>query len=114
MESIGFSLDHLYLVVNTFQFAGVDRVITMIQNTISPSLQHVGKFVHIRMVNGSGKRTPLIQAFLRPSSPVVVPDQLKVLFQNHHLGYGLIQIHKTPQMSTSLLAANITFVANNK
>jgi len=46
MKSTGFTLDHLDLVVHTSQFAGVDRTIAMIQNTISPPFQQIGGFVH--------------------------------------------------------------------
>jgi hypothetical protein len=43
MKAIRFSLYYFDLVVNAFYFASVDRVITMVDNAIPMSLDHLGK-----------------------------------------------------------------------
>lgn len=43
MKAICFSFDDFDLVVNAFNFAGMDRIITVIDNPVAMTLQHVGK-----------------------------------------------------------------------
>jgi len=50
MESISFTLDDLYFVINPFESAGADRVSAVIENTISISIQHPGKGVYRAIV----------------------------------------------------------------
>jgi len=46
MESISFSLNDLYFVINPFESAGADRVGAVIENAISISVQHPGKGIY--------------------------------------------------------------------
>jgi len=50
MKTIGFTFNDLDFVIHPFQFAGVDGVITMVQNTIAVSLKHFGKRVQGAMI----------------------------------------------------------------
>ena len=43
MESISFSLDDFDLVVHPFDFAGMDGVITVVNNTVTMAFKPIGK-----------------------------------------------------------------------
>ena len=43
MESIGFTLYDFNFIINAFEFAGVDRILAMIKDAITVSIQHFGK-----------------------------------------------------------------------
>jgi len=46
MVAIRLSLDDLYLVINPFDFASVDLVITVVQDTVATALQHLCKAIN--------------------------------------------------------------------
>jgi len=46
MEPVGFPFNNLYFVIDPFQFTGMNRVVTMIDNTITISLQHFYKCIY--------------------------------------------------------------------
>ena len=50
MESISFTLNDLYFVINPFESAGTDRVGAVIENAISISVQHPGKGIYRAIV----------------------------------------------------------------
>jgi len=46
MKAVGFTFDDFNFVINPFQFACVDGVITVIENAILVSFQHISKTVN--------------------------------------------------------------------
>ena len=43
MKAISFSLDNFDLVINSFDFASVDRVVAVVDDTIAMAFKHIGK-----------------------------------------------------------------------
>ena len=68
MEAVGLALDDLDLVVDPFEFPRMDGVVTVVEDPIAVSLQHVGKGAQRFVLEGSGQRTPLIERLGRPGS----------------------------------------------
>lgn len=66
MEAVGFSFNDFDFIINAFQFAGVDRVLTMIQDPILVPFQHFGKAGNRRVFQGSCKGAPVIEGLFRP------------------------------------------------
>jgi hypothetical protein len=50
--TIGFTLDDLDFVIDLFQFAGMDGVITMVNNTVTVTIQHLYKAGHVPFDDG--------------------------------------------------------------
>ncbi len=50
MESVSFTLNDFYFVINPFESAGADRVGAVIENTVSISIQHPGKGIYRAIV----------------------------------------------------------------
>ena len=46
MKSVCFTLNDFDFVIHTFQFAGVDRIIAVIEDTVSISFQHPDEACH--------------------------------------------------------------------
>ncbi len=46
MESIGFSFNNLYFVIQPFKLFGVNGVIAVIEDAVAMTLKHRGKGVH--------------------------------------------------------------------
>ena len=45
MVAVSLAFDDLDLVVDPFQFTGVDGVVTMVEDPVAVPLQHLGKLV---------------------------------------------------------------------
>ena len=45
MKAVGFTFNDFYFVINPFQFTGMDRVFTMVQNAIAMAFKHFCKAV---------------------------------------------------------------------
>ena len=43
MEPIGFALYNLYFIVNPFEFAGMNGVIAVVEDSVTITIQHLGK-----------------------------------------------------------------------
>jgi hypothetical protein len=43
MESICFALNDLYFIVNPFYFAGMNGVIAVVEDSVTITIQHLGK-----------------------------------------------------------------------
>ena len=68
MVTIGFSFDHLDLVVHTFQLSSVNGIITVIEDAVTVSIEHLGKCPDLRMIYRSGQCTPIINSFVGSAS----------------------------------------------
>ena len=51
MKAVGLALDDLDLVVHPLQFAGVDGVVTVVEDAATMALQHLSKFVQCAMIH---------------------------------------------------------------
>lgn len=49
MKAVRFAFDDLDLVIDPFDFAGVDRVIAVVQNAVAIAAQHLDKPGHRRV-----------------------------------------------------------------
>jgi len=79
MKAVGLTLDELDLVVHPFQFAGVDGVLTVIEDAVAVTLQHLGKRVQGAVIHRTGQRAPFIQGLAGPGSGSVRPDMLELV-----------------------------------
>ncbi len=80
MKAVCFSFDDFDLVVDPLQFTGVDGVITVVQDAVAMTIEHLSKFVQGAVIQRPGQRTPLIQGFAGPGSGLVRPDMLELVF----------------------------------
>src|SRR3989339_899594 len=64
-----FDLTRLYLfgqVVNPFEFTGMNVVVTVINDSVAITLEHVSKFPYIRMIKCIRQKAPLIKCLYSP------------------------------------------------
>jgi len=80
MKAVGLALDDFDLVVHPFQLAGVDGVVTVVQDAVAMTIEHLSKFVQGAVIQRPGQRAPLIQGFASPGSGLVRPDMLELVF----------------------------------
>jgi len=80
MKAVGLALDDFDLVVDSFQLSGVDGVITVIQDAVAVTLQHLGKLVQRAVIQRTGQRAPFIQGFTGPGAGLIRPDMLELVF----------------------------------
>ena len=71
MVTIGFSFDHLDLVVHTFQLSSVNGIITVIEDAVTVSFKGVGELLDRRMFGATGQSAPLFNGFCCPGSGLV-------------------------------------------
>lgn len=80
METIGFTFNDFDFVIDPFQFAGMDGIITMIQDTIAIAFKHLSETVQGVIVQRAGQCTPLIQRLVGPGSGSISPDMFQLVF----------------------------------
>ena len=80
MEPIGLALNDFNFVIDPFYFAGMNGVITMVDNSITVALQHPYKGVYRAIFNGPSKIAPLIKSFASPGSGSVTPYVFEFFF----------------------------------
>ncbi len=61
MEAVCLPFNDLDLVVNPFEFSGMDVEVAVVQNTVSIPVQHFSKAGQRRVPYGSCQGTPIIQ-----------------------------------------------------
>ena len=54
METIGFPLDNLDLVIHAFQPGGVNLVVAMVEDSVTVPVEHFGEFGQFGMVQAVG------------------------------------------------------------
>jgi hypothetical protein len=84
MESVCLPFNDLDLVVNPFEFFGMDGEVAVIQNTVSISFQHFSKAGQRRVIYSLCQAAPIVQRLLRPGSGTIAPDVFEFLFDWHH------------------------------
>ena len=80
MEAIRFTFNDFNFVIHPFEFTGMNGVLTVIQDSITISIKHLGKGVHRPVVQATGQGTPIIQRFFRPASVAISPDAFECFF----------------------------------
>ena len=60
-KSIGLALKELYFVVHAFDFSGVNGIVTMIDDTVAMTIEHVGKLDQRFTPGGPGQLTPVVK-----------------------------------------------------
>jgi hypothetical protein len=73
VKAIGLALDDFDLVVDAFELAGMDRMVTVIQDAVAIVLQAPGKLDDVRVADGARQGTPLGEAALRPPAVTIGP-----------------------------------------
>ena len=84
MIAIGFAFNDLDFVIHPFQLAGVDGVITVVEDTFSVTLDHISKAAESAMIQRTGHRTPLLKCLVSPGSGAVRPEVFELILQDHH------------------------------
>ena len=98
MKAIRFPFDHLNLVINSFQPAGMDGKPAMVENTVGIIFEHFGKGNHRFQMTLKSHPTPFFQGFLNPNQIQVFPEFLQHILED----IADIQIQILIQLQPSL------------
>ena len=79
MEAISPSFDDFDLVVDAFQFAGMDRIIAVVKNPKAVLLRACRQTWSALDFWAVSQGTPLIDPFVRPRPGSVGPDMLELV-----------------------------------
>ena len=74
MKSIGFTFDHLYLVVYPFQATGINRVVSMVEYSVFMASEELYEILDMSIVNTRGHLTPAIKCLLTFLSIIIVEN----------------------------------------
>jgi hypothetical protein len=66
MKSISFSFDNFDLIINPFEFTGMNFIVTVIQDSVAVFCKHICKFIHDGIVERSRQEAPFINGFSGP------------------------------------------------
>lgn len=94
MEAISLSFDDFDLVINAFQLPCMNRIITVIQDSILVTPQGLNKLFDSRMVNDLCQQTPLLNGLLCPCSGPVGSDIFEFVFKDHHRIDDFVQLEQ--------------------
>ena len=94
MEAISFSLDHFDFVVDSLQLPCMDRIVTVIEDSISVTQQGLSKLFNSRMINGLCQQTPLLDGLLCPCPGPIGPDVFEFVLEDHHRIDDFVQLEQ--------------------
>jgi hypothetical protein len=68
VESICFALYDLYFIVNPFEFAGMNGVIAVVEDSVTITIQHLGKAAQGPIIYRICQITPVFDGFAGPAA----------------------------------------------
>lgn len=98
MVSISFAFDEFDFVVDSFQFAGMNGVVTVIEDSVPIPFEGFGKLGDRWVSNCTGQGTPLINGLVGPGSRFVGPDMFEFLFENINRANRFVQCQELLQV----------------
>jgi len=94
MEAISFSFNYFDFVIDSFQFACMNRIIAVIQDSVLVTPQGFGKLSHLLVIDGLCQKTPHLNGLLCPCPGSVGPDVFEFVFEDHHRIDGFVQLEQ--------------------
>ena len=88
----------------------MDGIVTMVQDSIPKSIQHVGKFGDGSMFQRPSQSTPFVEGFRRPGAGTIRPDVFQFVLENQNAVKDLVQFQKLLQLAAFLFTANVRTV----
>jgi len=98
MEAISLPLDDFDLVIHSLQSPRMDRIIAVIEDTISVATQGLGELRHLRIVHSLSQSTPFIDGFISPCPGSINPDMFEFVFQDQDRIDEFVQLEQFFQM----------------
>jgi len=98
MEAISLPLDDFDLVIHSLQSPVMDRIIAVIEDTISVATQGLDKLRHLRIVHSLSQSTPFIDGFISPCPGLINPDMFEFVFQDQDRIDDFVQLEQFFQM----------------
>ena len=90
MKTVRLTFDHLDFVVGTFQAAGADGIVRMIQDAVFKKSQTTDKLLDRRMLDRTGHAAPVVQHVFDASAVTVVIDHFQLRPQDVQNTQGFI------------------------
>ncbi len=98
MEPIQLCLDDYDSVVYSVQLSGMNRVVAMIQDSISAVSEGFSQLTDCRVVGGSGLDRPLLQSLLGLVGGPIAQEIFEFVLKNEHCIDDLVQPEQFFQM----------------
>jgi len=98
MVTVGSAFDDFDLVVDSFQFTGMNGVVTVIEDSVPIPFKGFGKLGDRWVSYCSGQGTPLIDSLVGPGSRCVGPDMFEFVLENMNEIDGFIQFQELRQV----------------
>jgi hypothetical protein len=95
---IGFTFDDFNFVVDSFQFTGMNGVVTVIEDPVSVTFNGFGKLGDCRVSYRTGEGAPLIDGLVGPCSRCIGPEVFEFLLEDHDDTNGFVQFQELLQM----------------
>jgi len=114
MEAISFSFDDFDLVVYSFKFSCMNRIVAVIEDPIPVTQQGLGKLSHRWMINCVCQPTPFLNGFLSPCPGSVGPDVFKFILKDHHRIDDFVQLEQLFEVLSIFWFADLAPVFQQK
>ena len=88
------SFYHLNLVVDPFQSTGMERIKTMVENTIGIIFEHFSKSDHRFQMTLISELAPFFQGFLNLGTTCPLPELFQEIFEKVNQGQVVIQFQQ--------------------
>ena len=98
MVTIGFAFDDFDFVVDSFQFASMNGMVTVIEDSVPIAFKGFGKRGDIFVSYRAGQSAPLINGLVGPGSRFVGPDMFEFFFENINRADGFVQFQELLQV----------------
>lgn len=82
MVAISLAFNDLDLIVDSLQSPRMNGVVTVVKDSIPIAAKHLNELHDLRMPQGSGQRTPLVNGFIGPRPGSIRPDVFQLVFKN--------------------------------
>jgi hypothetical protein len=114
MEAIGLSFDDFDFIVYSFQFSGMNRVVTVIQNSITVVFKGFSKLADCWVFDSPGQGTPFIQSLPGPGAGPVAPEVFEFILEDKHRIDDFVQLKQFFQMLPLFGSVDIPSVFKQK
>jgi len=102
MKAIRFPFDHLNLIIDAFQPAGMDGKPAMVKNAVGIIFEHFGKSDHRFNIPLICYFTPSFQSFLNLAKTFALPEFFQGILEQVNHGQILIQFQQSLKLWSCL------------
>lgn len=114
MEAISSPLDDFDLVIDPFQPPGMNRILTVIQDSIPVARQGFGKLFHCWIVHSPSQGTPFINGFICPCPGSIRPDVFEFVFEDQDRIDDFVQAQEFFQVLPIFKSTDVSPVSQEK